>query len=80
MFISDSGGGTESTFSKFSAGLHARLGRSADILEATANIQSSRGKLQEWVSENLVVVNRGKCKVLHVGQAILIQCYRLRES
>lgn len=66
MVISDSGGGTECTLNKFSADLHARLERPADVLEATAAIQSSLGKLQGWAGENLVMVNRDECKVLNV--------------
>lgn len=46
MFISDSDG-TQCTLSKFLADLHTRLGRSVFILEATAAIQGSLGKLQE---------------------------------
>lgn len=68
------------TLSKFSADLHARLGRSVDVLEATAAIQSSLGKLQEWASANLVMVNRDKCKVLNAGQTVVIQRYRLRAN
>lgn len=43
-------------------------------------VRAGLPKLQERASENLVLVNRDKSKVLNVGQTLLVGRYRLRTS
>jgi len=44
-----------------------KLGGMADLPEGYAVIQRDSNRLEKWADSNLMKVNRGKCKVLHLG-------------
>lgn len=65
LTISDSGHGTETSFSKLMDNL--KLGRIVNTLEGRAALQKDLDKFQEWAEANFMKFNRSKSKVLYLG-------------
>ncbi|KAK4829116.1 hypothetical protein QYF61_002154 [Mycteria americana] len=64
FFINDLDDGTECTCSKFID--DTKLGGVADIPEGHAVIQKDLNRLEKWAVRNLMKLNKGNCKALHL--------------
>jgi len=65
LFINDLNEELECTLSKFAD--DTKLGEVADTSEGCAAIQRNLDKLESWVQRNPMKLNKGKCRVLHLG-------------
>ena len=70
--------GTECTLSKFADGI--KLGGAADTTEGRDAIQRELNMFKKWEDQNLMRLNKAKCKVLHLDQGNPGNQYRLGEE
>lgn len=66
FFVNDLDDGIKYTTSKFEDG--TKLGRVTDRQYDCAAIQRDLHRLENWANGNLMVFNKGKWEVLHVGR------------
>lgn len=65
IFINDLDAGTECTLSMFAD--DAKLEGVSDAPGGCADIFRGLDRLEKWTERNLMKLNKGKCKVLHLG-------------
>ncbi|KAK4831256.1 hypothetical protein QYF61_016726 [Mycteria americana] len=69
IFINCLEDGTESTLTDFAD--ENKLGSEVDMSEGRAILQRDLDRLEKWPSKNSVKFNKDKCKLLHLGAALL---------
>lgn len=77
MCTDDTHNGINCTFSKFVD--DPKLHCVGDRTEGQGAIQKDLEKLKKWAHENLIKLNRSKCKVWHLSQGNPRYKYRLGE-
>jgi len=73
--LGDTDRGTECTLSKFADDI--KLCGVVDMMEGKDAIQRDPDRLERWACVNRMKFNKGKCKVLHMGQGNPKHKYRL---
>ncbi|KAK4823954.1 LOW QUALITY PROTEIN: hypothetical protein QYF61_008340 [Mycteria americana] len=76
--INDLDDEVECTLSKFAH--DTKVGGMADMPEPCAAIQKDLDRLEKWVNRNLMELNKGKCKLLHLGRNNPMHQYNLRTN
>ena len=75
IFVDNMDSGTGCTLSKFADDI--KLCGVADTLKGRDAVQRDLDRLQRWACMNCMKFNKGKCKVLHMGQGNPKHKYRL---
>ena len=79
LFVADMDSAVECTFSEFVGDINF-----CDVVNAVkirGAIQRDRDKLQRWVYENIVKINKTMCKDVHMGQSnAMLKCKLTREG
>ena len=79
LFVADLDSAVECTFSKFVGDINF-----CDVVNTVKiryAIQRDRDKLQRWVYENIVKINKTMCKDVHMGQSnAMHKCKLTREG